>query len=195
MKLHYFLIPLSGAVDDSTTTPSSGKCTISERNTFALLGAFQLMVSNCLTVGGQTDNEPDVLACMADVIAKKMGVAQMNYDCYTCLIDGVQVINQLPTKTLRDACITDITSDARGVVSGSVDLSSLIDCTGGYDPTQALIEAYCSEENAIEFIKTSMYRSITADCLSPSNFAASNSTSLLDCMTTTMINSGGNFTD
>ena len=165
------------------------QCTRSERNTFSLLGAFQLLVSSCLTLNGQQDNDSDVTACIASVVAQKLGVSQMQYGCYNCLVDGVQKINKFPLKAVRDACITDVSSDD----CSQIDLSSFVECTGGYDPTQAVIEAYCTEENAIEFMKTSMYRQITSGCLDQANYVASNSATLLECIVTTMVDKSSNF--
>ena len=190
--MRYLNLPflLVSGVTMAAATGSDPKCTIGERNTFSLVGAFQLVVSSCLTLGGQRDIDSDLLACMAEVVSQKMGIERLNLDCYQCLIDGVQIINSIQLKTSRDACITDITSNACGV-----DFSSFIECTGGYDPTKAIIEAHCTSDNAIEFMKTSMYRKITTNCLDSSNYVSGNHTSLLRCVTSTIVNSGGNFTE
>ena len=170
---------------------TTDQCSRSERNVLVLMGGLQTLLARCLTVNGQADT--DVSACVQRETGVSMGLTVLNYGCFTCLVDAVEAINSISLKSRRDACIADVTSDACGVSTGDVDLSSFVTCTGGYDPLQPVVESYCSKDNASAFVQTSMYRQITSGCLDRSNFAASDSTDYVDCIAKTIANSGGHF--
>jgi len=169
------------------------QCTRSERNQLALVGAVQLLISNCLTSGGQRDRDEEVEACIPNVITGYMGISTLNSGCYSCLVNVVQLINHILPYSMRDACISDISSDACGAVSGGTDLSSFTQCTGGLNPYNPRVESYCTENNALRFVETSLYRKITEACIDRTNFVSSGSETLLDCISTTIVvsQSGG----
>jgi len=165
------------------TQESSPGCTRSERNTFSLINGFQRIVTRCLTLGGSQDNHSDILTCMADIVANDFGVSQMTFSCYECLIDGVETINQISSRTVRDACISNLSSNA----CASVDLSAFISCTNGYDPRKSVVESYCSATNALDFTKNEVYRSITTACLTPAADGAATGGSLTDCIVSSIV--------
>ena len=177
-----------GSTTSATGGATDSKCTKSERNVFALNGVMQIFLSKCLTIGGGRENQSEIGPCIETVLANNLGISVINYECYDCLVEGIDVVNELSLPSQRNACIADLSSDAC-----NLGWTGLVACTGGHNPLKPVVESYCSEANTSEFIRTMVYTQVVNMCLNRYVFGASQYASLLECIAGTMFDAGGDY--
>jgi len=136
-------------------------CSVGEVNAFAITQAPIILIKSCLTYNGQANYDSEVRSCMVSGLSQ-MGVPSLTVGCIDCLYLYIDMINSIPSRGLRNACIHSPISSTECL--SDIDITPFISCSG-FDPRNPGLKPYCTQKENRNAIGWSFYRTVMVTCL------------------------------
>ena len=133
-------------------------CTVGETNALVYTQGLAALVSTCVVPGKQVDRQ-NLQSCIRTNTPGLLGVSTMTSDCFTCLLDAVDLINKVSSAPIRSACIANLRDSAC-----TVDFTNFVACSG-YKLQDPIVRSYCSADQNLQAINSSLYRDAVTLCV------------------------------